>query len=138
MKMIKEAWTDMRNQPVIGIVTVIGTALAIFLIMIVTISAQVKTMPIAPESNRDRMLHAKFICLQFRQITCQHTLKHFKIKAITKIQPFGNLCVSKFLLNLGNLEVARIVHLVIKCNSRPDAKHSCNLHFGIFYSVGEI
>lgn len=66
MKMIKEAWTDMRNQPVIGIVTVIGTALAIFLIMIVTISAQVKTMPIAPESNRDRMLHAKFICLQLK------------------------------------------------------------------------
>lgn len=45
--MIKEAWTDMRNQPVIGIVTVIGTALAIFLIMMVTISAQVNTMPIA-------------------------------------------------------------------------------------------
>ena len=63
MKMIKEAWTDMRNQPVIGIVTVIGTALAIFLIMMVTISAQVKTMPIAPENNRDRSLHAKFICL---------------------------------------------------------------------------
>lgn len=63
MKMIKEAWTDMRNQPVIGIVTVIGTALAIFLIMMVTISAQVNTMPIAPENNRDRSLHAKFICL---------------------------------------------------------------------------
>lgn len=63
MKMIKEAWTDMRNQPVIGIVTVIGTALAIFLIMIVTITAEVKVMPLGPETNRDRSLHAKFICL---------------------------------------------------------------------------
>lgn len=66
MKKIKEAWTDMRNQPVIGIVTVIGTALAIFLIMIVTIRTEVKTMPIGPESNRDRLLHAKFICLQLK------------------------------------------------------------------------
>jgi len=50
----------MRQQPLIGTVTLIGTALAIFLIMIVVMLQEVKVAPIAPESNRDRFLHACF------------------------------------------------------------------------------
>ena len=41
-------------------VTVAGTALSIFLIMLVVMMQQVTTEPFAPESNRDRFLHVKF------------------------------------------------------------------------------
>lgn len=54
----------MRTQPVIGTVTLAGTALAIFLIMIVVMLNNIKVMPIAPESGRDRMLHEKHMDLR--------------------------------------------------------------------------
>lgn len=50
----------MRQQPVISIISVIGTSLAIFLIMVVVMLKQVTVAPFAPESNRDRFLHATF------------------------------------------------------------------------------
>ncbi len=52
---------EMKHQPVIGIVTVIGTALAIFLIMIVVMMHLVTIVPFSPESNRDRTLYGKYI-----------------------------------------------------------------------------
>lgn len=48
---------NLRRQPVISTVTVIGTALAIFLIMVMVMVSEVSTASIAPESNRPRMLH---------------------------------------------------------------------------------
>lgn len=53
---IKQAWTSLRQQPVVSIVSVAGTALAIFLIMLVVMIDQVQYEPFAPESNRDRWL----------------------------------------------------------------------------------
>ena len=53
---IKQAWTSLRQQPVVSIVSVAGTALAIFLIMLVVMIDQVEYEPFAPESNRDRWL----------------------------------------------------------------------------------
>lgn len=60
IRLIKSALSDLWRQPVLGIVSVVGTALAIYLIMIVVILQDVKTAPIAPESNRDRFLHCTF------------------------------------------------------------------------------
>lgn len=57
--LIKQIVYEMRHQPVIGLVTVVGTALAIFLIMVVAMMQEVKTAPFPPESNRDRMLYVK-------------------------------------------------------------------------------
>ena len=48
---------DMRTQPVIAWVTIIGTALSIFLIMIVVMMQQVSILSFAPETRRDRMLY---------------------------------------------------------------------------------
>jgi putative ABC transport system permease protein len=55
---ITQAIAQLRQQPIISAVSVIGTALAIFLIMLVVMMQQVKTAPFAPESNRDRFLHS--------------------------------------------------------------------------------
>lgn len=57
---IKQAWASLRQQPMLSSVSIIGTALAIFLIMIVVMIDQLETAPFAPESNRDRWLVAKF------------------------------------------------------------------------------
>lgn len=54
---MKQIINELKSQPVIAWVTVIGTALAIFLIMVVVMLNQVSTVPMAPESNRDRLLY---------------------------------------------------------------------------------
>ena len=51
---------ELKSQPVIAGVTLVGTALAIFLIMVVVMLQQVKTAGFSPESNRDRMLHWRY------------------------------------------------------------------------------
>lgn len=61
----RSAWFQMRQQPVLSIVTVAGTALSIFLIMIVVMMQEVTTAPFAPESNRDRFLHYRHLSTTF-------------------------------------------------------------------------
>ncbi|MDE6343179.1 MAG: ABC transporter permease, partial [Muribaculaceae bacterium] len=46
--------------PMLSGVSVIGTALAIFLIMVVVMLEEVKVAPFAPESNRERILYADY------------------------------------------------------------------------------
>lgn len=46
----------MKKQPLLSIVSIAGTALAIFLIMIIVMIDEVEVVPFAPESNRDRWL----------------------------------------------------------------------------------
>ena len=55
----QQAWAQLRQNPIISVVNVTGTALAIFLIMLVVMVQQVQVEPFAPESNRDRMLYYK-------------------------------------------------------------------------------
>ena len=59
-----QAWAQLRQQPLISTVSIAGTALAIFLIMLVVMMQQVKVEPFAPESNRDRFLHVKWMSLR--------------------------------------------------------------------------
>lgn len=53
----KEAMGELRRYPLIGLINVIGTALAILLIMLVVMLQQVRVASFAPESGRDRFLH---------------------------------------------------------------------------------
>ncbi len=57
----QQAWAQLRQNPIISVVNVTGTALAIFLIMLVVMVQQVDVEPFAPENNRDRMLYYNFI-----------------------------------------------------------------------------
>ena len=54
----------LRHQPVISGVTLIGTALTIFLIMVVVMIQQIPVLPFAPESNRPRLLIGCYIHLE--------------------------------------------------------------------------
>ncbi|MDE6093162.1 MAG: ABC transporter permease, partial [Muribaculaceae bacterium] len=60
MSFIRNTWENLREQPMLSGVSVIGTALAIFLIMVVVMLEEVKVAPFAPESNRERILYADY------------------------------------------------------------------------------
>ena len=61
MKLLQQTFYNLKRQPVIAGVTIIGTALSIFLIMVVVMLHQVRVLPFSPESNRDRMQHYHYI-----------------------------------------------------------------------------
>ena len=50
---MRQIWYELRHQPVIAAVTVIGTALAIFMIMAVVMLNQADVVSMAPETARD-------------------------------------------------------------------------------------
>lgn len=57
MRYIKQLWRELCSAPLFGIVTIAGTALSLFLIMVAMMMEDVKVMPLAPESNRARFLY---------------------------------------------------------------------------------
>lgn len=57
---IKQIFYDLRHQPVVAWVTLIATALSIFLIMVVVMVQQVQIVPFAPESCRERLMVGLF------------------------------------------------------------------------------
>ena len=65
---ITQALAQLRQHPIISAVSIIGTALAIFLIMLVVMMQQVKTAPFAPESNRDRFLHVHYMSISIKKM----------------------------------------------------------------------
>ena len=48
----KQALAQLRQHPLISMIGIVGTALSIFLIMLVVMMQQVKVAPFSPESNR--------------------------------------------------------------------------------------
>lgn len=54
---MKQLFREMKSQPVMSVVTIAGTALAIFLIMVVVMMQQVKTESFGQEPARERMLY---------------------------------------------------------------------------------
>ena len=63
--MIKQLFTQtlflIRKQPLLSVLSIGGTALAICLIMLLVMFRQVRLVPYAPESDKDRMLFVQYI-----------------------------------------------------------------------------
>lgn len=59
--MFKSALHQLRSHPVIALVSIGGTALCLLLVSMVTIVAGVGTEPVAPESNRPRLLYDNYM-----------------------------------------------------------------------------
>ncbi len=57
----KQAWRLLKENPVLSAISIIGTALAICMIMVIVMSHQVKNTPYPPETNRDRMLYMQYV-----------------------------------------------------------------------------
>lgn len=54
---LRQILYDMRHQSVVTWVTLVGTALSVFLLMVVITMQQINVMPFAPESNRPRLMY---------------------------------------------------------------------------------
>lgn len=59
-----QAIAELRQHPLISLVTIVGTALSIFLIMLSVMMEQIGVVPFAPESNRDRFLHVRHLTVE--------------------------------------------------------------------------
>ncbi|MDO4691562.1 MAG: ABC transporter permease [Porphyromonadaceae bacterium] len=57
---LKQAWRLLRETPVLSTISILGTALAICMIMAMVMAYQVKNAPYGTEVNRDRTLYVKF------------------------------------------------------------------------------
>lgn len=54
---ILQTYRDLRSQPVIAWVTLLGTTLSMLLFMTVLMTEQIKFIPFSPESNRGRIIY---------------------------------------------------------------------------------
>lgn len=61
MKTIRQIIYDLRHQPVIAWVTIVGTALAVCLISVVSMVDSVKEVELAPETHRQSILHGDYL-----------------------------------------------------------------------------
>lgn len=55
----KQTWRLLKENPILSTISILGTALAICMIMVMVMAHEVKNAPYAPEVNRDRMLYVK-------------------------------------------------------------------------------
>lgn len=65
--LIQQTLEQLRSQRMLTILSIVGTALSIFLIMVVVMMQQVKVVPFAPESNRDRFMHVRYASIVERE-----------------------------------------------------------------------
>lgn len=54
---VKQAWHTFRETPLVSLISLLGTALSIAMIMVVVLLFQIKLAGYSPESNRSRMLY---------------------------------------------------------------------------------
>ncbi len=54
---LKQSWQMLRANPLLSLISIVGTALSIAMIMIIVLQFQIKLVGFRPESNRDRMLY---------------------------------------------------------------------------------
>ncbi len=64
---LKQIWYELRHQPMVTITTVMGTAFAIFLMMAVFITSSLDTVPVAPETNRPRLMFGQNIHIKYEK-----------------------------------------------------------------------
>ena len=55
MNYLKQIWFDMRHQKMMTWVAVSGTAVSVFLVMVMFMVNNMKTVGFAPDYNRDRI-----------------------------------------------------------------------------------
>ena len=68
----KQALAQLRQHPLISVISIAGTALSIFLIMLVVMLQQVKVAPFSPESNRNRFLHVHYMSISHKAVSYTH------------------------------------------------------------------
>lgn len=63
----KQAFHLLKENKLLSSISIIGTALAIAMIMVIVITLRATIAPFAPESYRDRMLIFRYAGFQYKQ-----------------------------------------------------------------------
>lgn len=106
VQLIKTAFYQLKSQRLVMWVSITGTALAIFLIMIVVMLQEVKTAPFAPESNRDRLLHFKMTSVSSKDLSYNGPLSYEFIKeCIEPLEEPETFTCFRFILDSSILSV---------------------------------
>ena len=112
MNSINQLRHELRKQPMLTWTSILGTALSIFLIMALYIAYSVPTVPLAPESNRPRMMIAKYI----------HIVEEEKYQSSGS---FSHIIADKLYSNLEGVErISFIGNEPYKCTSSLPGRKS--------------
>lgn len=114
---IKLTWFQLKQQPIISAVSIIGTALSICLIMIFVMMKQVKVASIAPESNRERFLHT-MLCGAERGD--EHTNSGLSAETFNAI--FGNLATPEAVASYDIFTSATLANIPGQYGVQADGK----------------
>ena len=74
---IKQAFYQLRENRLISLVSIIGTALAICMIMVIVLVLEVRITDCVPEVNRSRSLYMKAMSIHQKGDTMGHRTKRF-------------------------------------------------------------
>ncbi len=96
---LKHIFYDMRHHPMVTWVNIIGTALAIFLLMTVVQMDSIKIESFRPESNRDRMLHTFYLGVQTKNGTNISPISYKTIQRLYADLPGTETVTSYTILN---------------------------------------
>ncbi len=97
--MLKETIFNLKSQPVMGVVSVLGTALCLLLVMMVTVLTETGTVAVSPESNRDRLLYDHYICIYNNDMSQSSSLGRLTIERLYSNLPSAecmSLCDATF------------------------------------------
>lgn len=125
---LKQAWSLLKENPLISGLSIAGTALAIAAVMLIILVIQVRMAEYAPESNRGRMLH----------ITAMHAVEK-KDNGNTTNGYMGKPVVRELFYNLKTPQVvsgyARNTVSVNVANKRTFSKYSATYTDERFWKV---
>lgn len=79
-----QALSELRAHPLLGAISIVGTTLSIFLIMVVVMMQRINTAPFPPESARDRMLHVQWMVLTDKETGEQTSGNDFMSEQLAK------------------------------------------------------
>jgi len=103
-QILQQTISQMRSQRMLTTVSIAGTALSIFLIMVVVMLQQVRVAPFSPESRRDRFLHSKMASM--------HAIEH------PQYENNGPLSYKSAIEQFGKLTIPEAV-AIYECESGP-------------------
>ena len=76
----KQAFHLLKENKLLSSISIIGTALAIAMIMVIVITLRATIAPFAPESYRDPMLIFRYACFQYKTMRTGRVTALFLIR----------------------------------------------------------
>ena len=124
---LKQAWQMLKEDKVISIITILGTALAITMVMAIILTQRIKTTNMGPEVNRERTMYIQYV------------------KEETKKQQYvsiGSVSINSYKQYLEQLTVPEKISMISErqiniCTEGSDIYHTADIKYtdAAFWSI---